>query len=91
MPDECSPRAALIAAACAAMAVFGIVMALLGALLPSLMARLALDVGRSGTLFLAINGAMLAASFPAGRWMDARGVRLPLALERRPWRGARAV
>jgi MFS family permease len=23
---------------------------------------------------------MLAASFPAGRWMDARGVRLPLAL-----------
>jgi fucose permease len=79
MPDESSPRAALAGAACAAMAVFGIVMALLGALLPSLMARLSLDVGRSGTLFLAMNGAMLAASFPVGRWMDARGVRLPLA------------
>lgn len=79
MAAERSPERLLIAAACAAMAVFGIVMALLGALLPSLMARLALDVGRTGALFLAMNGAMLAASFPAGRWMDARGVRAPLA------------
>lgn len=79
MPDKRSSAAALQAAACAAMAVFGLVMALLGALLPSLMARLSLDVGRSGTLFLAMNGAMLAASLLVGRWMDARGVRLPLA------------
>lgn len=79
MAAERSSQPLLIAAACAAMAVFGIVMALLGALLPSLMARLELDVGRTGTLFLAMNGAMLAASFPAGWWMDARGVRAPLA------------
>ena len=54
------------AAAYAGMLVFGIVMALLGAVLPALSARLEYSVADIGGLFLAMNSAMLV---PAKRSM----------------------
>ena len=62
------------------MFVFGIVMALLGAILPALAARLEFQVADIGTLFLAMNGAMLAASLVLGLAMDRFGMKPPLAL-----------
>jgi MFS transporter, FHS family, glucose/mannose:H+ symporter len=67
-------------AACAAMFVFGIAMALLGAVLPSLAQRLAFETADIGRLFLAMNGAMLAASLLLGLAMDRFGMKPPLAL-----------
>jgi FHS family glucose/mannose:H+ symporter-like MFS transporter len=62
------------------MFVFGIVMALLGAVLPSLTGRLQFATQDIGTLFLVMNGAMLAASLVLGMAMDRFGMKLPLAL-----------
>lgn len=77
-------RALLLSiAACAGMFVFGIVMALLGAVLPSLMGRLHLNTSDIGTLFLAMNAAMLASSLLFGVVMDRFGMKSPLVLG--PW------
>ncbi len=73
-----SPRL-LSTAACAGMLVFGIVMALVGALLPALAARLSFDVGRAGALFLWMNSSMLACSLLLGALMDRYGLKAPLA------------
>jgi fucose permease len=62
------------------MFVFGIVMALIGAILPALADRLRFQVADIGTLFLAMNGAMLVASLASGLAMDRFGMKLPLAL-----------
>jgi fucose permease len=62
------------------MFVFGIVMALLGAILPSLAGRLQFSVADIGTLFLFMNGAMLAASLVLGLVMDRFGMKSPLFL-----------
>ena len=69
----------LSGAAYAGMFVFGIVMALLGAILPSLSARLHFETAAIGTLFLAMNGGMLAASLVLGLVMDRFGMKFPLA------------
>ena len=50
----------LSVAAYAGMFVFGIVMALLGAILPSIAGRLQFEVADIGALFLVMNAAMLA-------------------------------
>jgi len=71
--------AQLSAAAYAGMFVFGIVMALLGAVLPSLSERLRITASDVGDLFLLMNGAMLAASLILGLIMDRFGMKLPLA------------
>lgn len=63
----------------AAIFVFGVVMALIGAVVPVLSERVALDLGAIGTMFLAMNGAMLAASLTLGLLVDRVGVRPPLA------------
>jgi fucose permease len=76
---EVSSIGPLSAAACAGMFVFGIVMALLGAILPSLAGRLEFSTADIGTLFLAMNGAMLAASLVLGLAMDRFGMKPPLA------------
>jgi MFS transporter, FHS family, glucose/mannose:H+ symporter len=73
-----SDRRPLTAAACAGMLVFGLVMALLGAVLPSLTARLRFDLREAGSLFLAMNGAMLIASFVLGPAMDRFGMKPPM-------------
>lgn len=59
----------------AGMFVFGIVMALLGAVMPVLTARLSLGLDDVGTLFLVTNGAMLAASLLVGPAMDRFGLK----------------
>jgi fucose permease len=70
----------LSGAAYAGMFVFGIVMALLGAILPSLADRLQFATADIGTLFLFMNGAMLASSLVLGLAMDRFGMKPLLAL-----------
>lgn len=72
--------ARLSAAAYSGMFVFGIVMALLGAILPALAGRLRFEVADIGTLFLVMNGAMLAASLLLGLVMDRFGMKPPLVV-----------
>jgi FHS family glucose/mannose:H+ symporter-like MFS transporter len=69
----------LSGAAYAGMFVFGIVMALLGAVLPPLSGRLEFQVSDIGTLFLVMNFAMLASSLVLGLAMDRFGMKPPLA------------
>jgi fucose permease len=69
----------LTAAAYAGMFVFGIVMALLGAILPALAGRLEFAVADIGTLFLVMNAAMLATSLLLGPAMDRFGMKPPVA------------
>ena len=69
----------LSAAAYAGMFVFGIVMALLGATLPSLSSRLHFETADIGTLFLVMNAGMLASSLVIGLIIDRFGMKLPLA------------
>lgn len=74
-------RVALLSgAAYAGMFVFGIVMALLGAILPSLAGRLQFATADIGTLFLTMNGAMLASSLVLGLAMDRFGMKPPMAI-----------
>jgi len=61
------------------MFIFGIVMALLGTILPVLSARLEFQVSSIGTLFLVMNFAMLASSLLLGVAMDRFGMKPPLA------------
>jgi MFS transporter, FHS family, glucose/mannose:H+ symporter len=77
-----SPRQASLvdAVAYAAIFVFGIVMALLGAIMPVLSGHLALALGDVGTLFLATNASMLIASIVVGPVMDRFGMKAPLAI-----------
>jgi FHS family glucose/mannose:H+ symporter-like MFS transporter len=70
----------LTGAACGGMFVFGIVMALIGAILPSLAGRLQFATADIGTLFLYMNGAMLASSLVLGLVMDRFGMKPLLAL-----------
>lgn len=74
-----APEISLLSgAASAGMFVFGIVMALLGAILPALAGHLRFQTRDIGTLFLVMNGAMLAASLALGVAMDRFGMKLPL-------------
>jgi FHS family glucose/mannose:H+ symporter-like MFS transporter len=70
---------ALSAVAQAGMFVFGIVMALIGAVVPTLSERLSFTLGDIGTLFFFMNFAMLTASLVLGLIVDRFGLRLPLA------------
>jgi fucose permease len=63
----------LMSAACAGMFVFGIVMAVLGAILPSLFDRIGFDKGEAGNLFLFMNFAMLVMSLVFGPVVDRFG------------------
>ncbi len=78
-PDD-RRLAQLSASAYAGMFVFGMVMALLGAILPSLASRLRFGTADIGTLFLVMNGAMLASSLVLGPAMDRFGMKPPMAL-----------
>jgi fucose permease len=60
------------------MFVFGIMMALLGAVLPVLSERLRFDLAQTGGLFLAMNLCMLLASLGLGPLMDRLGMKPPL-------------
>ena len=79
-PTAPPPRWGLLdAMAYAGMFVFGIVMALLGAVMPVLTGRLTLGLDDVGTLFLVTNAMMLAASLVVGPLMDRVGMKVPLA------------
>jgi FHS family glucose/mannose:H+ symporter-like MFS transporter len=74
-------RAGLLGAACCAgMLVFGIVMALLGAVLPHLSARIGFDLAQAGQLFLVMNLCMLLCSLGIGPAMDRYGMKAPMIL-----------
>ncbi|HWB95833.1 MAG TPA: MFS transporter [Bryobacteraceae bacterium] len=77
---EIRGNAGLSTAAYAGMFVFGIVMALLGAILPSLAGRLRFSTADIGTLFLVMNACMLLCSLVLGLAMDRFGMKPPLAL-----------
>ena len=62
------------------MFVFGIVMALVGAVLTPLSTRLKFEVADIGTLFLAMNCAMLVCSFGVGLVMDRWGTKAPIVV-----------
>lgn len=72
------PARELLAIAHAGMFIFGLVMALIGAIVPTMTGTLSLTLGNVGTLFLAMNSAMLTASFVVGLVMDRGGLKLPL-------------
>lgn len=67
----------LFALACAQILVFGVVMALPGALLPELAPRLGFGLARAGALFFVLNAAMLGASVVVGVVIDRAGFRVP--------------
>jgi FHS family glucose/mannose:H+ symporter-like MFS transporter len=64
---------ALMASACAGIFVFGIVMAILGAILPSLFAKIQFSKGEAGNLFFIMNLAMLVMSIIFGPVVDRFG------------------
>jgi len=69
-------RAGLLSgAAYAGMFGFGIVMALLGAILPLISQRLHFDLAHAGNLFLAMNGAMLVTTITIGPLLDRFGMK----------------
>lgn len=65
----------LSGAAYAGMFGFGIVMALLGAILPLISERLHFDLAQAGNLFLAMNGAMLGTTVALGPALDRFGMK----------------
>jgi fucose permease len=84
-----SSTRALSAAAYAGMFVFGIVMAVLGAVMPQLSDRLAFGLAKAGDLFLVMNFCMLVTSLVLGVAMDRFGMKPPLAAA--PWLVAAAL
>lgn len=66
----------LSAAAFSGMFGFGIVMALLGAILPMISARLRFDLAQAGNLFLIMNATMLVGTFVLGPLLDRFGFKL---------------
>lgn len=79
-----SPRAAspakLTTAASAGMLLFGLVVALIGALLPFLSEGLGVTLAQAGELFVWMNLSMLSAAYALGRLMDRAGLKAPMAL-----------
>jgi fucose permease len=59
---------------------FGIVMALLGAILPALSSRVGMDLSQAGTLFLVMNFCILVSSLGLGPLMDRYGMKPPLVI-----------
>ena len=66
----------LSASAFSGMFGFGIVMALLGAILPMISMRLHFDLAQAGELFLIMNGTMLVGTFALGPLLDRFGIKL---------------
>ncbi len=81
IPATAEPRSGMLdVVAYAAIFVFGIVMALVGAVMPVLTGRLSLDLGDVGTVFLVTNGSMLIGVMLVGPTIDRFGMKPPLAM-----------
>ena len=59
---------------------YGIVMALLGAILPALSLRIGIDLAQAGNLFLVLNASTLVSSLGLGPLMDRFGMKPPLVI-----------
>lgn len=70
-----APRGQLLAASAGGIFMFGVVMALLGAILPQLMPRLALSAARAGDVFLVMNFGIFVALAGSGPLLDRFGKR----------------
>ena len=68
-----SSRRAVFACACLGMLAFGIVLTILGAVLPSVIERFGIDKAEAGSLFLLMTFAILAASLVFGPMVDRYG------------------
>lgn len=79
-PSAAPRTAALDGTAWAGMFVFGIVMALIGAVIPVLSEQIGFGLGDVGRLFLVMNATMLATSLFVGPAMDRFGIKAPLVL-----------
>lgn len=66
-------RRAIFACACLAMLTFGIVLTILGAVLPSVIEQFGIDKAQAGSLFLLMTFAILAASLVFGPMVDRYG------------------
>jgi fucose permease len=75
-----SHTAALDGVAWGGMFVFGVVMALIGAVMPVLSEHIGFGLGDVGRLFLVMNATMLVTSLLVGPAMDRFGIKAPLAL-----------
>lgn len=80
MSAQAASPAKLTVAASAGMLLFGLVMALIGALLPFLGSALGVTLAQAGELFVWMNLSMLGAAYALGRLMDRAGLKLPMAL-----------
>ena len=67
------------------MFVFGLVLALLGAVLPLVSARIGFDLARAGNLFLGMNFSMLVTMLALGPLMDRFGKKPPHGRRARCW------
>jgi FHS family glucose/mannose:H+ symporter-like MFS transporter len=79
-PSAASSSSRLMSAAWSGMFVFGIVMAVLGAILPSLFERIGFSAAAAGTLFLTMNFAMLLMTLAFGPLVDRFGFKALLAV-----------
>ena len=70
----------LSASAFSGMFGFGIVMALLGAILPMISLRLRFDLAQAGDLFLVMNATMLVGTFALGPLLDRFGIKLTFVI-----------
>ena len=75
-----SSRRAVFACACLGMLTFGIVLTILGAVLPSVIERFGIDKAQAGSLFLLMTFAILAASLVFGPMVDRYGYKGMLLL-----------
>jgi fucose permease len=73
------PVRALTSLAHGGIFIFGIVMALVGAIVPAMTGRVSITLGQIGTLFLVMNFGMLMASLVVGLVVDRVGLKVPLA------------
>ena len=71
-------RRSVFAAACVAVLIFGIVLTMLGAVLPSIIERFGIDKAAAGTLFPLLSFGVLAGSLVFGPLVDRYGYRWPL-------------
>lgn len=80
MSAQAASPAKLTVAASAGMLLFGLVVALIGALLPFLSNALGVTLAQAGELFVWMNLSMLSAAYALGRLMDRAGLKAPMAL-----------
>jgi fucose permease len=80
MERPASSASKLMSSAFAGMFVFGIVMAVLGAILPSLFEKIGFSEGAAGNLFLSMNFAMLVMTLAFGPLVDRFGFKALLAI-----------